>query len=149
MPGRAALTAALYECWERGYLPPARVERLLETLYGNYVRTERGPGYLLTVEEDERSAALYRLPPEARSLGGALAFAVLAPAHEWRGVIFCWQPFLVSALQLGVIEINELSSALVGRLIEESATTATIKERLSWACTWRMTDLGSASPWSW
>ncbi len=132
----SALTAALYDCWERGYLPPARVERLLETLYGNYVRTERGPGYLLTVEEDERSAALYRLPPEARSLGGALAFAVLAPAHEWRGVIFAWQPFLIAALQLGVIEINELSPALVGRLIGESPTTATIKERLSWACSY-------------
>ena len=61
---------ALYECWEQGYLPPERIERLLETLYGSYVRTERGPGYLLTVEEDERAGALGGLPAEARTSAG-------------------------------------------------------------------------------
>src|ERR1035441_3662693 len=130
----SALIAALYECWEQGYLPPARVERLLETLYGSYVRTERGPGYLLTIEEDERLATLSRLPAEARSLGGALAYAVLAPGYDWLSAIFVWQPFLVAALRLGVIEIDQSSPALVSRLIDERPTAATIKERLSWAC---------------
>jgi hypothetical protein len=130
----SALIVALYECWEQGYLPPARVERLLETLYGSYVRTERGPGYLLTIEEDERLATLSRLPAEARSLGGALAYAVLAPGYDWLSAIFVWQPFLVAALRLGVIEIDQSSPALVSRLIDEGPTAATIKERLSWAC---------------
>jgi hypothetical protein len=130
----SALIAALYECWEQGYLPPARVERLLQTLYGSYVRTERGPGFLITIKKDERSVALFRLPPETRSLGGALAYAVLAPAHEWLGAIFAWQPFLAPALNLAVIEIDESSPALVGRLIDERPPAAAIKERLSWAC---------------
>ena len=58
----SALIVALYECWEQGYLPPPRIEDLLATLYGSYVCTERGPGYLPSVDEDERGAALTGLP---------------------------------------------------------------------------------------
>jgi hypothetical protein len=130
----SALIVALYECWEQGYLPPPRIEHLLETLYGSYVCTERGPGYLLAIDEDERAAALGRLPREARILGGALAYAVLAPTREWRQTIFAWQPFLTPALELGVIEVGRRVSVLVGRVVGERPATAAIEERLLWAC---------------
>lgn len=130
----SALILALFECWEQGYLPSERVEHLLQTLYGSYVRTERGPGYLLAVDEDERAGALGRLPVEARTLGGALAYAVLAPSQEWRRAIFLFQPFLVPALELEVIEIGKRSPPLVGRLLGENPTVAAIEERLLWAC---------------
>ena len=132
----SALLAALYECWEQAYLPPARVEHLLETLYGSYIRTERGSGYLLSVEAEERTSALRRLPPEATVLGGALAYASLAPAQEWRLVIFGWQPFLVPALDLGVVEIGNATPTLVQRLLPNAkkATQESIEERILWAC---------------
>ena len=125
------LLVALAECWEQRYLPEHRVVRLLMTLL-SFLRSDRARGHLLSLEDGEREQALARLP-DARLLGGSLAFAALREQGEWRSSIFELQPAVVAGIELGVLEVGKRSPKVVQRLVDEKVTAAEIEERLLWA----------------
>jgi hypothetical protein len=129
----STLLIALAECWEQQYLPEHRVVRLLTTLLSSFLRSERAHGYLLSLEADEREQAITRLPAEARTLAGALAYGALRQQAEWRSAIFELQPALVAGIELGVIEVNEGSPPVAQRLVGGQASREEIEERLLWA----------------
>ena len=67
MRNYAALLVAVTECWEQEHFPEDRVIRLIGTLLGSFIRTERSRGYLVSLSEDECHRVLSRLTPEART----------------------------------------------------------------------------------
>jgi hypothetical protein len=129
----AALLVADAECWEQEHLPEERVVRLLGTLLGSFVRTERSPGYLLSVSDSERQSAIARVSSEARDLGGALIYCALRPGAKWRDYLFAWQPALVAGLDLGVFDVSGQSCDVVERLIANRVSEVEIRDRLQWA----------------
>jgi hypothetical protein len=130
----SALLAALARCWQEEFLPHERVVRLLETLFAAFVRSERAAGYLHSLADEDREAALARLPPEARLLAGGLCYALLRRDAEWREIIFRVQPFLIEAIELGVVEVGAQSPKLVKRLVGEKVSPQAIEDRLLYAC---------------
>lgn len=115
------------------HLPEERVVRLLGTLLGSFVRTDRSPGYLLSVPDGERQSALARVSSEARTLGGALVYCALRPSAKWRDYLFAWQPALVAGLDLGVFDVSGQSCDVVERLIGNRVSEVEIRDRLQWA----------------
>ena len=130
----SALLAALARCWQEEFLPHERVVRLLETLFSSFMRSERAAGYLQSLSAEDRENALAGLPGEARLLAGALCYALLREETNWRDIIFRLQPFLIAALELGVVEVGPHSPKLVKRLVGEKVSAPAIEERLSFAC---------------
>ena len=108
----------------------------LGALYGSFIRTERSPGYLLILADEERQRALDRLPVEARALGAALAYCALRPNAKWREYLFDWQPALVAGFDLGVFDATGQSCAVVVRLINQEVSVDDIHARLRWATTY-------------
>jgi hypothetical protein len=132
----SALLLGLAECWEQEFLSRERLTRLLETLFTGFVASERAPGYLLGLADEDRAEALSRLPREARLIGGALCYCLLSTEADWREIVFGLQPFLKSALGVGVIAVGEETPALVRRLVGEQRSSAAINERLGFASTY-------------
>jgi hypothetical protein len=132
----SALLVGLAESWEQEFLTRDRLTRLLETLFTGFVTSERATGYLLGLPDEDRAQALARLPREARLLGGALCYCLLRNQADWREIVFRLQPFLKTALDLGVVEVGEETPALVKRFIDEQRSAAAISERLSFARTY-------------
>jgi hypothetical protein len=130
----SALLAALARCWQENFLPHERLIRLLDTLFSAFLRGERAVGYLHSLSDEEREKALARLPQEARVVAGALCYALLREQTTWREVVFRFQPFLIDALELGVVEVGPQSPKLDKRLVGEKPSAATIEERLLFAC---------------
>jgi hypothetical protein len=128
-----ALLIADAECWEQTHLPEERVIRLLGSLLGSFVRTERSRGYLVSLSEEERQRALSRLSGEARALGAALVYCALRPSAKWRDYLFEWQPALVAGLELGVFDVTAESCHVAQRLIDKPVNEDEIRERLKWA----------------
>jgi hypothetical protein len=83
---------------------------------------------------EDREKALARLPREARLLAGALCYTLLREQTNWRDVIFRFQPLLIEALELGVVEVGPQSPKLVKRLVGEKVSAPAIEERLLFAC---------------
>jgi hypothetical protein len=129
----AALLVAVAECWEQEHLPEEKVVRLLGTLLGSFVRTERSRGYLLMLSDDERRRALDRLTPEARALAAALVYCGLRPSAKWRDYVFEWQPALVDGLELGIFDVSARSCDVVERVIAKPIREDEICDRLRWA----------------
>lgn len=134
----AAILAALVECWTQGFLAPDRVVRLVETLLGAFVRTDRAAGYLLTLADDERSQALSVIRSSAApGVASALAYAALRPgATDVLDRVFRWQPMLVPAIELGVLDPADGSAELLLSLVAETTSDETIKKRLLWAASY-------------
>lgn len=132
----SALLLGLAECWEQEFLPCDRLTRLLETLFTGFVASERAPGYLLGLSNDDCAQALDRLPREARLIGGALCYCLLRNEANWSEIVFRLQPFLKTALTLGVIEVGEETPALAKRLVGEHRSEAAISDRLRFASTY-------------
>jgi HKD family nuclease len=132
----AALLVADAECWEQEHLPPERIIRLLGSLFGSFLRTERSPGYLLSLSEDDRRHALARLNSEARALGAALVYCALRPGANWRDHVFEWQPALIEGHQLGIFAVTAEACDVVQRLTGQPATEAEIGDRLQWVTTY-------------
>lgn len=132
----AALLVADAECWEQGHLPENRVIRLVGTLLGSFIRTDRSRGYLVSLSERERQPALSRLTPEARALGAALVYSALRPAAKWRDYLFEWQPALVAGLRLGVFETMPESCNVIERLIGTHPSVDEVQDQLKWAATY-------------
>jgi hypothetical protein len=132
----SALLLGLVECCEQEFLTRDRLTRLVEILFTSFVASERAPGYLLGLSDDDRGQALGRLPREARLLGGALCYCLLRSEAAWSEVVFRLQPFLKSALTLGVVEVGKETPALVKRLVGEQRSEAAISDRLRFASTY-------------
>jgi hypothetical protein len=129
----AALLVADAECWEQGHLPEDRVIRLVGTLLGSFIRTDRSRGILISLSDDDRQRALSRLTPEARALGSALVYCAMHPAAKWRDYLFEWQPALVAGLQLGVFDVSPESGDVIERLIGMRPSVDDVRNRLQWA----------------
>jgi hypothetical protein len=132
----AALLVADTECWELGHLPEDRVIRLVGTLLGSFIRTDRSRGYLVSLSDDERQRALDRLTTEARALGAALAYCALRPTANWRDYLFEWQPALVVGLEFGVFDATPGSCDVIERLIGQHPSVGEVHNRLDWAATY-------------
>jgi hypothetical protein len=132
----AALLVADAECWEQGHLPEDRVIRLVGTLLGSFIRTDRSRGYLVSLSDDERQRVLDRLTPEARALGAALVYCALRPTVKWRDYLFEWQPALVAGLQFGVFDVRPESCDVIERLIGQHPSIGEVHNRLDWAATY-------------
>jgi len=131
-----ALLIALTRCWEEEFLPVDRVLRLFEALMTSFVGTERVRGYLLTANEDERKQALARMPDEARSLAAVLTYGALYKKAELPKWVFRFQPFLVPALELGVVQADEDTSVPIERLIGERPSLKRIEDVILEAATY-------------
>jgi hypothetical protein len=136
------LVKALYECWAESYLPRDRMIPLVGTLFGSYIRTDRAPGYLGSLSDEERAAAISSVTNEARQFAAALIYCGLRPEADFRNHIFEWQPFLKQGQELGVIAGGGDIENTVRRLIEggmnadgprSTTTKETIVQRLTWA----------------
>jgi hypothetical protein len=132
----AALLVADAECWEQDHLPEDRVIRLIGTLLGSFIRTDRSRGYLVSLSDDERQRALSRLTPEARTLGTALVYSALRPAAKWPDYLFGWQPALVAGLKSGVFDVSPESCDVIERLIGNHPSVDEVQDRLAWAATY-------------
>lgn len=132
----SALLVAIARCWEENYLPSDRVLRLLEVLMTSFIGADRVRGYLLAATEDDREQALATLSPEARSLAAALCYCPLRETTDWREWVFRFQPFLVPALELGVVEANTQTPIAIERMVGERPTPTQIEERLLFAATY-------------
>lgn len=128
-----ALLVADAECWEQGHLPEDRVIRLVGTLLGSFIRTDRSRGYLVSLSDDERQRVLTRLTPEARAIGAALVYSALRPAAKWADYLFEWQPALVAGLKLGVFDAKPESCDVVERLTGIRPSVEEVDNRLQWA----------------
>ncbi len=125
------LLAALEQVWAQGddWIPRHRTARLLETLLGAFVRTERAAGYLVRLSEDERAGALEAVAAgPAPGLAAGLAYLALhaAPTASY----FEWQPFLVLGIELGVVRADERSEAMVASTSHLRPSAAAIMDRL-------------------
>lgn len=129
----SALLVAIARCWEEGYLPVDRVLRLLETLMTSFIGADRVRGYLLSVNEDVRTQALAGLSAEARSLAAALCYCALRETAPWREWVFRIQPFLVPALEMGVVAAGHQTPVAVNRIVGERPTPIEIDRRLLFA----------------
>lgn len=124
------LVAALAQIWvQPDWMPEHRLIRLLETLMGAFVRTQRSPGYLATQTEEGRGPVLAALAGgPGPSLAAALAFVALRKATPT--AFFDWQPFLTPALQWGVVSADQRSSDLVASIVGAGSDPGRINERL-------------------
>ena len=132
----AALLVADAECWEQGHLPEDRVIRLVGTLLGSFIRTDRSRGYLVSLADDERQRALDRLTTEAGALGASLVYCALRPTAKWRDYLFEWQPALVAGLHFGVFDVRPESCDVIERLIGQRPSVGEVHNRLDWAATY-------------
>ena len=115
----AKLLGALATAWPHARMPdgPERwltadqLGRLAETLFGAFVRSARGPGYLASVDDATRVQALAALRKQgAPEVAAAIAYCVLYRANT--ATYFAWQPFLVPALDLGLFAPDDGAAAL-------------------------------------
>jgi hypothetical protein len=132
----AALLVADAECWEQGHLLEDRVIRLVGTLLGSFIRTDRSRGYLVSLSEDERQRALSRLTPEARALGAALVYSALRPISSWSDYLFDWQPALIAGLGFGVFDVLAETCGVIERLTGARPNVDEVQSLLEWAATY-------------
>jgi hypothetical protein len=128
-----ALLMATGALWQEGVLDKRRAAAVLEDLFGSFLRRERTPGYLATLDDDGRAEALGLLPEEARELGAALLYCGLSSEAPWSTYIFAWQPFLVSGLEWGLFTPGRRTLDAVEWVIDRHLSIDEVEERLLWA----------------
>ena len=106
---------------------------MFEDLFGSFIRRERAPGFLSSLDSEERQQALDLLPVEATALASAVAYSVLRPHGPWHAHVFTWQPFIVMGIEDGVFAAGTGAAEVVERLTGELPTADEIDERLLWA----------------
>ena len=102
-------------------------------LFGAFLQTERAPGYLAALSDEERGQALAALRPEAPSVAATLVFAALRPMAHWQDYIFDWQPALSLGLAAGAIRATEEAAQLAGALLRTTVRHDELDKRLRWA----------------
>jgi hypothetical protein len=131
------LLGALARIWPQARLPDDKdrwltsdqLERLAANLFAAFIRAEPGQGYLASLGQDERETAVELLRAQgAPSTAAALAYCALRGALP--DVFFAWQPFLVPALEWGVIEVGDGCSQLVSACLGLDVRNEQIRSRI-------------------
>lgn len=129
-----ALLGALARIWpqiraerdEDRWLTPEQAERILRTLLGAFIRTDRSAGVLAGLPDDERLELQALLAAQgAPSMAAALAHDVLRSARP--ATYFDWQPYLVAALDWGIVVPDEGSV----RYLQDAVGTTTTVDQIS------------------
>jgi len=126
----AALLQAVAECWENAYLPEPKLLAVLQALFESFITGEDAPGYLFSIDQSDREAALARTPDDARSLASALVYVALKPGSSWQSRVFSWQTFLVPGIELGVFQAVHDCDAAIERLAGIQVSTSAAEDRL-------------------
>lgn len=125
-----ALLQAIAECWENKYLPEPKLFSVLQALFESFISSEDATGYLLSIDQPDRAAALARMPDEARSLASALVYVAMRPNSNWQSRVFSWQAFLIPGIELGVFQAAHGCDAVIERLTGIQVSTSAIEDRL-------------------
>jgi len=126
----AALLRAVAECWENAYLPEPKLLAVLQALFESFITGEDTPGYLLSIDQSDREAALVRTPDDARSLASALVYVALRPNSHWKSRVFGWQTFLVPGIELGIFQADRGCDVAIEKLAGIQISTTAIEDRL-------------------
>lgn len=155
-----ALLGALARIWPQARMPDDKdrwltadqLARLAANLFSAFVRPENGLGYLASLHDDERAAAVELLRAQgAPATAAALAYCVLRGAKA--DVFFAWQSFLVPALQWGAIDADgcaDLASACIGVSVTDEQVRARLEHAANYIdddhwCAQAVTSWGFAS----
>jgi hypothetical protein len=128
-----ALLYALAELWELKALPEAKLFECVNTLFGNFVRSEEGEGYYFQVAGQDRENALQRLSPEGRDVAAAVVYLGFQPKTTWKDRIFEWQVWLTPCLDDGIVVATERAAGLASRIGGDHVSQAELSSRLRWA----------------
>jgi len=126
----AALLQAVAACWENAYLPEPKLLAVLHALFESFITGEAATGYLLSIDQADREAALARTPDDARSLAAALVYVALRPNSNWKSHFFDWQTFLIPGIELGVFQAGHGCDAAIERLAGIRVSTTEVEDRL-------------------
>ena len=126
----AALLQAVAECWENAYLLEPKLLAVLQALFESFITGEDATGYLLSIDQSDREAALARTPDAARTLASALVYVALRPNSNWQSRIFGWQTFLVPGIELGVFQAGHGCDVAVEKLTGIQVSATAVEDRL-------------------
>lgn len=112
-----ALLFAIAESWTNGYVGQDRLRAITLSLLQGFVGSEKRPGYLLQLDEEDRGTAVAALGPDAPQVAAALFFVCLHPRSAWKSQVFEWQPSLVPAVEAGILSSGPLAVEYVQTLI--------------------------------
>src|SRR6266571_1075568 len=126
----AALLQAVAACWENAYLPESKLLAVLQALFESFITGEAAPGYLLTIDQSDREAALAGIPDDARSLASALVHVALRQDSKWQSHVFAWQTFLVPGIELGVFRADQGCDTAIERLAGIQVSLTAVEDRL-------------------
>jgi hypothetical protein len=138
-----ALISALAQIWPHAggaeddelWLRSDQLSRLAESLFAAFVRSERGRGYLSGFEEALRGNVITSLREcGATSMAAAIAYRSLYRAKP--ETFFAWQPFLLPALEWGVMEPDERAAALAEEWLGGIVTAESMGTALHTAATY-------------
>lgn len=103
----------------KGFVTPPRASAITLALLQSFLGSEKRPGYLLKVQdEDERMNLLSLVEPEDPQIAAALVYAALDPPSKWREVIFEWQPYIRSAIGTGLLSAGDDTLSLLDEFSE-------------------------------
>lgn len=125
-----ALLQAVATCWENAYLPEPKLLAVLQSLFESFITGEAVAGYLLSIHQADREAALGGLPDDARSVASALVYVALRPGSKWLSHVFDWQTFLVPGIELGVFRADHGCDTAIERLAGLHLSLSAIDDRL-------------------
>ena len=125
-----ALLGTLAQIWvQRQWMPEHRLVRLLQTLLGAFIRTDQAPGYLASLDDNERDAALRALSSgPGPGLAAALTYAAVRSASK--DEYFDWQPYVVPGMAWGVFRGDALAVELVPALCDLYPSAELIDDRI-------------------
>jgi len=103
---------------------------VLQALFESFITGEAAPGYLLTIDQSDREAALAGIPDDARSLASALVYVALRQDSKWQSHVFGWQTFLVPGIELGVFRADDGCDTAIERLAGIQVSRTAIDDRL-------------------
>jgi hypothetical protein len=125
-----ALVSALCEIWaQRTWLPAHRLPGLAHALFGAFIRTDRSPGYLLSIGDDERARAIAAVR-NAGLQAKACALAIAALSMGKPEDFFAWQPFLIPGLEWRLFEADGETPGQVAALLGSPMTPEAVDVRL-------------------
>jgi hypothetical protein len=103
----------------KGFVTPPRASAITLALLQSFLGSEKRPGYLLKVqEEEERMRLLSQVAPEDPQIAAALVYVALDPSSKWREVVFEWQPFIRSAIGTGLLSAGDDAIKLLDEFSE-------------------------------
>jgi hypothetical protein len=125
-----ALLTAIGTCWQEGYLPAERLNRLACTLFTSFIGARGGVGYCSAVDADTRRRVIAVLSGEPAQVAAALAYCAFQPGARWVDYIFDWQPSLLVGIEDGIMVVGPDAARLVTGITGTPCSEKAIDERL-------------------